>query len=246
MRWPLMFTDRFCIESWRTRRSTMAFLSLHGPGGEDGTIQGFLETVGIPYTGSGVPRECHRACTRPATKTLLAAHGIPLPAGTVVSSGMRQVVIGEGPENRRNSNYRSSSNRFHKGPRSASRSYGTANGGMPWPLRIAMTQMRWWRAIFPDMRSLSILGGDNVSQWHSRPVEIVAPVVFTTFRRNMKRGKPVSLSSPLTAAVTHQICELAMRTYEVMGGAREPLAWIFVSLRGVGPLCPGNQYGSRA
>ena len=32
----------------------LAFLSLHGPGGEDGTIQGFLETIGIPYTGSGV------------------------------------------------------------------------------------------------------------------------------------------------------------------------------------------------
>ena len=31
----------------------LAFLSLHGPGGEDGTIQGFLETIGIPYTGSG-------------------------------------------------------------------------------------------------------------------------------------------------------------------------------------------------
>ena len=32
----------------------VAFLALHGRGGEDGTIQGFLETAGIPYTGSGV------------------------------------------------------------------------------------------------------------------------------------------------------------------------------------------------
>ena len=32
----------------------VAFLCLHGKGGEDGTIQGFLETAGIPYTGSGV------------------------------------------------------------------------------------------------------------------------------------------------------------------------------------------------
>lgn len=31
-----------------------AFISLHGRGGEDGTIQGALETLGIPYTGSGV------------------------------------------------------------------------------------------------------------------------------------------------------------------------------------------------
>lgn len=30
------------------------FLALHGPGGEDGTIQGYLECLGLPYTGSGV------------------------------------------------------------------------------------------------------------------------------------------------------------------------------------------------
>ncbi len=32
----------------------MAFLVLHGPGGEDGTIQGFLELLGLPYQGAGV------------------------------------------------------------------------------------------------------------------------------------------------------------------------------------------------
>src|SRR5689334_17318131 len=31
-----------------------AFLALHGPGGEDGAIQGLLEWYGIPYSGSGV------------------------------------------------------------------------------------------------------------------------------------------------------------------------------------------------
>lgn len=32
----------------------VAFIAMHGPYGEDGTIQGFLELIGIPYTGSGV------------------------------------------------------------------------------------------------------------------------------------------------------------------------------------------------
>jgi D-alanine-D-alanine ligase len=32
----------------------VAFIALHGPWGEDGTIQGLLEVMGIPYTGSGV------------------------------------------------------------------------------------------------------------------------------------------------------------------------------------------------
>jgi len=31
-----------------------AFVILHGRGGEDGTLQGALETLGVPYTGSGV------------------------------------------------------------------------------------------------------------------------------------------------------------------------------------------------
>ena len=33
-----------------------AWVALHGRGGEDGTIQGLLEFLGIPYTGSGVMR----------------------------------------------------------------------------------------------------------------------------------------------------------------------------------------------
>lgn len=36
------------------RHMDIAFIALHGRGGEDGTIQGFLEILGIPYTGSGV------------------------------------------------------------------------------------------------------------------------------------------------------------------------------------------------
>ena len=36
------------------RRIEVAFIALHGRGGEDGTIQGLLESMGIPYTGSGV------------------------------------------------------------------------------------------------------------------------------------------------------------------------------------------------
>jgi len=32
----------------------LAFIALHGPGGEDGSVQGALQTLGLPYTGSGV------------------------------------------------------------------------------------------------------------------------------------------------------------------------------------------------
>jgi D-alanine-D-alanine ligase len=41
---------------WLTRLEgvSFAFIALHGPGGEDGSMQGALQTLGIPYTGSGV------------------------------------------------------------------------------------------------------------------------------------------------------------------------------------------------
>jgi len=38
----------------RLQQVDLAFICLHGPGGEDGVVQGALETMGIPYTGSGV------------------------------------------------------------------------------------------------------------------------------------------------------------------------------------------------
>ncbi|MGQ0666129.1 MAG: D-alanine--D-alanine ligase family protein [Nitrospiraceae bacterium] len=74
-------------EDLKARKVAVAFLSLHGPGGEDGTIQGFLDTIGMPYTGSGV-RASAVGMHKVTTKTVLAAHDIPVPAGTVVARGM--------------------------------------------------------------------------------------------------------------------------------------------------------------
>lgn len=46
--------DAAVLESLRTGGFDRAFIVLHGRGGEDGQIQGALETIGLPYTGSGV------------------------------------------------------------------------------------------------------------------------------------------------------------------------------------------------
>lgn len=56
----------------------VALLALHGPGGEDGTLQGMLELLGIPYTCSGVLASA-LAMDKFRTKRLLAAAGIPVP-----------------------------------------------------------------------------------------------------------------------------------------------------------------------
>jgi D-alanine-D-alanine ligase len=51
------------------------FVALHGAFGEDGTVQGFLETAGVPYTGSGVAASA-LAMDKERTKEVLSHHGI--------------------------------------------------------------------------------------------------------------------------------------------------------------------------
>jgi len=60
------------------RGSDRAFVVLHGRGGEDGTIQGALEWLGIPYTGSAVLGSA-LAMDKVRTKQLWQAIGIPTP-----------------------------------------------------------------------------------------------------------------------------------------------------------------------
>jgi len=57
---------------------TRAFVALHGRHGEDGTVQGALELLGIPYTGSGVMASAV-AMDKVMTKRVWAADGLPTP-----------------------------------------------------------------------------------------------------------------------------------------------------------------------
>ena len=61
------------------------FIALHGRYGEDGTIQGVLEVMGIPYTGSGVMASSI-AMNKIMTKNIWQAKGLPTPAWVEVSS----------------------------------------------------------------------------------------------------------------------------------------------------------------
>jgi D-alanine-D-alanine ligase len=57
---------------------------LHGRPGEDGTLQGMLEILGIPYSHSGVMASAV-AMQKDIAKTVLKAGGVPVPGGMVVS-----------------------------------------------------------------------------------------------------------------------------------------------------------------
>ncbi|MEY4426020.1 MAG: hypothetical protein RL535_318 [Pseudomonadota bacterium] len=61
------------------------FIALHGRYGEDGTIQGVLEVLGIPYTGSGVMASSI-GMNKIMTKTIWQAIGLPTPSWLEVSS----------------------------------------------------------------------------------------------------------------------------------------------------------------
>src|SRR5713101_3639247 len=64
-------------------RFDRAFIALHGRFGEDGTVQGALEWLGIPYTGSGVMASA-LAMDKWRTKLVWIASGIPTPKYRVV------------------------------------------------------------------------------------------------------------------------------------------------------------------
>lgn len=61
----------------------VAFNALHGPYGEDGSVQGLLEISGIPYTHSGVLASA-LAMNKPMAKDVWRNHGLPMADGKVV------------------------------------------------------------------------------------------------------------------------------------------------------------------
>ena len=64
----------------------IAFIVMHGRGGEDGTIQGLCELVGLPYTGSGV-RASAIAMDKSLAKILYASAGIPIAPSMTLHRG---------------------------------------------------------------------------------------------------------------------------------------------------------------
>ena len=75
-------------ERIREEKIELAVIALHGRGGEDGTIQGLLEIMRIPYTGSGVLASAI-GMNKTMTKRLLQYYGLPTP---------RFVVLQDSPE----------------------------------------------------------------------------------------------------------------------------------------------------
>lgn len=65
-----------------TPRPDVIFNALHGKGGEDGTVQGLLDILQIPYTHSGL-RASANAMDKPTAKAIFAAAGLRVPGGGI-------------------------------------------------------------------------------------------------------------------------------------------------------------------
>ena len=201
----------------RDQKIVLAFLALHGPGGEDGAIQGFLETLGIPYTGSGIQASAigmHKV----TTKMLLASARIPVPAGTVVKRGgnVSSAILLR-------------VEKLHWPLVVKPASQGSTIG-----VTIVRNPSQWRDALALAHRydtdamvetyipghevTVSILGGRNILPVVLPAVEIVAPGGFYDFAAKYEKGKTQYLCpAPLTTTVTRQVRTLALRTYQVLG-----------------------------
>jgi D-alanine-D-alanine ligase len=192
----------------RARRVAMVFLALHGRGGEDGTMQGLLEVMGIPYTGSGV-RASAIAMHKPVAKTVLAAHGIPVPGGVVVEAGQARaappaglkppLVVKPASEGstigvtilRRASGWRAALRRAHAHDREA----------LVEPY-ISGREL-----------TVSVLDGRALT-----PIEIVAQGGFYDYTAKYTKGRTTYLCpAPLSPAATRRLGALAVEAYRSLG-----------------------------
>jgi len=89
------------VEACRSFGAQVIFTALHGGIGEDGTLQAYLDLVGIPYTGSDMPA-CALAMDKTTAKRIFQKEGIRTPQGMTIISENGRIpanLLGGMPEN---------------------------------------------------------------------------------------------------------------------------------------------------
>ena len=201
----------------KDQKVAIAFLALHGPGGEDGTIQGFLETIGMPYTGSGVQASAV-SMHKVMAKTLLAAHDIPVPSGSVVQRG----------------NAPSLAKVLKEGKLKLPVVVKPASQGSTIGVTIVRRATQWKNALalahqydsdamveafIPGHEVTVAVLGDPTGMLKALPaIEIVVPDGFYDFTAKYQKGKTQYLCpAPLPAKMLRQIEGLGRRAFQVLG-----------------------------
>ncbi len=191
----------------KRKKVDVAFLALHGPGGEDGTVQGLLDVLGIPYTGSGV-RASAVGMDKSMTKILVEREGVPVAPGMSIRKGQGAVM----PKNL-----------------TWPLVVKPTDQGSTVGVSIVHTPAQWSRALRLARRqgsailvetfiagreiAVSVLNGKALPT-----VEIVAPRGFYDYAAKYEKSETHYLCpAPITKTQDRQMKDLAVRSYEALG-----------------------------
>jgi D-alanine-D-alanine ligase len=192
----------------------VVFPVLHGPYGEDGTVQGLLELAGLPYVGAGVLASAV-AMDKALMKVAFAARGLPQVAHLVVAradweASPERVVAAVGD--------RLGYPVFVK-PANLGSSVGISKVKSPADLGAAMSVAAEFdrkivvEAAVPAAREIecSVLGNDSPEA--SLPGEIVPSREFYDYEAKYLDESEALVPAPLDAAVTAEIRRLAVEAF---------------------------------
>ncbi|HEY5648979.1 MAG TPA: D-alanine--D-alanine ligase [Nitrospiria bacterium] len=190
----------------------LAFNALHGRGGEDGTIQGLLESLGIPYTGSGVLASA-LGMDKAMTKKILVMDGIPTPESRVIrgqedaDKAVSELASGKGLP-------------VVVKPNSEGSTLGVTIVDKPEALEAAIEASRKYDPVvlvesYIEGREITV----GVLDGEALPViEVVAEEDFYDFKAKYTKGKTeYRVPAPLSDEKSEAVQKLAVRTHELLG-----------------------------
>ena len=197
------------------------FPVLHGPYGEDGTVQGLLELAGVPYVGCGVLASS-LAMDKIASKELFIAHGLPVaPYRAVKRKRWEADPVAVMADLEAHLGYPL----FVK-PANLGSSIGVSKAGNREELSRALAEAARYdrkllvEAAVPHAREIecSVLGNDDPIA--SVPGEVVPCKDFYDYAAKYIDGRSeLLIPAPVPAEVAAQVREFAVRAYLALDGA---------------------------
>ena len=214
---------------------TVVVPMLHGPMGEDGTIQGFLELAGVPYVGSGV-LSCAVAMDKGVAKDLFDHHGIPQARHRVLHAdecGRDNVtrILDElgGDVFVKPANMGSSVGVSHA--RSAAEAQEAVQLAVRYDNWVVIEETIRGREI-----EVAVIG--NRQPRASLPGEITPAADFYDYADKYEDGAAaLSIPAPLTDAQTQEVRDLALRAYRALRCEGMARVDFFLEEGGRGFLC---------
>ncbi len=197
----------------------VVFPVLHGPRGEDGTIQGFLELAGIPYVGCGVAASAV-AMDKALAKSILQAEGLPVVDGITVRAHEWNAAPEEVIERAGKIGFPC----FVK-PANMGSSVGITRATDEAGLRRGLDEAARYdtriiveRAIDAREIECSVLGNDDPRA--SVPGEVVPSGEFYDYRaKYLDEASELKIPAPIDEETTRAVQELAVRAFRALDGA---------------------------